>query len=76
LKQVRAIVGDMPILIPGVGAQGGDIEATVTAGKDSRGQGMIINASRTIIYASSSSDFAQAARSATGQLRAEINRYR
>ncbi len=76
LKQVRAIVGDMPILIPGVGAQGGDIEATVTAGKDSRGQGMIVNASRTIIYASSSSDFAQAARSATGQLRAEINRYR
>ncbi len=76
LKQVRAIVGDMPILIPGIGAQGGDIEATVTAGKDSRGWGMIINASRTIIFASSDNDFAQATRSATEQLRAEITRYR
>ncbi len=76
LKQVRAIVGDMPILIPGIGTQGGDIEATVTAGKDSRGWGMIINASRTIIFASSGNDFAQVARSATEKLRAEINRYR
>jgi orotidine-5'-phosphate decarboxylase len=76
LKQVRSIVGDTPILIPGVGAQGGDIAATVTAGKDSRGWGMIINASRSIIFASPGSDFAQAARSATEQLRAEINRYR
>ncbi len=76
LKQVRAIVGDMPMLIPGIGAQGGDIEATVTAGKDSRGRGMIINASRTIIYASSASDFAQAARNATEKLKAEINRCR
>lgn len=73
LKQVRAIVGDMPILIPGIGAQGGDIEATVNAGKDSRGWGMIINASRSIIYASSNNDFAQAARNAAEQLKAEIN---
>lgn len=76
LKRVRVLVGDMPILIPGIGAQGGDIAATVSAGKDSRGWGMIINASRTIIFASSGDDFAQVARSATGQLRAEINRYR
>lgn len=76
LRQVRSIVGDIPILIPGIGVQGGDIEATVTAGKDSRGWGMIINASRTIIFASSAGDFAQAARSATEKLRAEINRYR
>jgi orotidine-5'-phosphate decarboxylase len=76
LKQVRVIVRDMPILIPGIGTQGGDIEATVTAGKDSRRWGMIINSSRTIIFASSQSDFAQAARSATEHLKAEINRYR
>lgn len=76
LKQVRTIVGDMPILIPGIGVQGGDIEATVSAGKDSRGWGMIINASRSIIYASSDNDFAQVARNATEKLRTEINRYR
>jgi orotidine-5'-phosphate decarboxylase len=76
LKRVRAILGDMPILIPGIGVQGGQVEATVTAGKDSRGWGMIINSSRSIILASKGEDFAQAARKATEQLRAEINRYR
>lgn len=76
LKQVRAVVGDMPILIPGIGAQGGEIAATVSAGKDSRGWGMIINSSRGIIFASKENDFAQAARRATEKLRAEINRYR
>ncbi|HEU0000958.1 MAG TPA: orotidine-5'-phosphate decarboxylase [Ktedonobacteraceae bacterium] len=76
LQRVRAIVGDMPILIPGIGMQGGEIAATVKAGQDSRGQGMIISASRSIIFASKGSDFAEAARMATEQLRAEINRYR
>lgn len=51
LAKVREIVGDMPILIPGVGAQGGDLETTVKAGKNSKGQGMIINSSRGIIFA-------------------------
>jgi orotidine-5'-phosphate decarboxylase len=46
LREVRKIVGDMPILIPGVGAQGGNVEEVVSAGKNSRGQGMIINSSR------------------------------
>ncbi len=76
LKQVRTIVGDIPILIPGIGAQGGDIEATVRAGKDSRGWGMIINSSRDIIYASKDENFAQAARDATQKLRDAINSYR
>lgn len=76
LKKVRTIIGDMPILIPGIGAQGAEIAATVAAGKDSRGQGMIINSSRGIIFASKEDDFAQAARKATEQLRTEINRYR
>lgn len=76
LTEVRAIVGTMPILIPGIGAQGGEVEATVAAGKDNRGMGMIVNASRSIIFASKETDFAQAARKATEQLRDTINRYR
>lgn len=65
IAKVRAIVGDMPLLIPGIGAQGGDIDATVSAGKiaNKPGTGMIINSSRAILYASSGADFAQAARS-------------
>jgi len=64
IAKVRAIVGEMPLLIPGIGAQGGDIDATVSAGKiaGKPGMGMIINSSRAILYASSGSDFAQAAR--------------
>ena len=58
------IVGDMPILLPGIGAQGGEVESTVTAGKDSRGWGMIVNSSRGIIFASKGADFPQAARTA------------
>lgn len=73
LRKVRAIIGDMPILIPGIGAQGGEVAATVQAGKDSRGWGMIISASRSIIFASKESDFAQAARKVAEQLRVEIN---
>ncbi len=76
LKQVRAIVGDMPMLVPGIGAQGGDLAATVRAGRDSRGQGMIISSSREIIYASSEDNFAQAAREETKRLRDSINSYR
>jgi orotidine-5'-phosphate decarboxylase len=64
IAKVRAIVGDMPLLIPGIGAQGGDIDATVSAGKiaGKPGTGMIINSSRAILYASAGADFAQAAR--------------
>lgn len=76
LREVRDTVGDMPILIPGIGAQGGDVEKTVAAGKDSRGQGMIINASRSIIFASQGPDFAEAARRETSKLHDLINQYR
>jgi orotidine-5'-phosphate decarboxylase len=51
LAQVRALVGDMPLLVPGIGAQGGDVEKTVRAGLDSEGRGLIINSSRGIIFA-------------------------
>ena len=76
LAEVRRIVGDMPILIPGIGAQGGDVEKTVKAGKDSRGQGMIINSSRGIIYASSGADFAEVARREVIKLNDLINQFR
>ena len=62
LAEVRALVGDLPLLVPGVGAQGGDITATVQAGRDSTGHGMVVNSSRAILYASSGADFADAAR--------------
>lgn len=73
LRQIREIVGDMPILIPGIGAQGGDVEAVVQAGKDSRGRGMIINSSRGIIFASSGPDFAEAAHRETLKLHEAIS---
>jgi orotidine-5'-phosphate decarboxylase len=76
LRQVREIVGDLPILAPGVGAQGGDLEATVRAGIDSAGQGLLISVSRAILYASSGDDFASAARRQAGWLRMEIERQR
>lgn len=77
LDVVRHIVGDgVPILIPGVGAQGGDVEKTVKAGVDSNGVNAIINSSRGIIFASSGEDFAQKARDETKKLQDEINVYR
>jgi orotidine-5'-phosphate decarboxylase len=78
ISQVRAIVGDMPLLIPGVGAQGGDVEATVKAGRTANGTGMMINSSRAVIYATpqAGEDFAAAARRLAEETRAAINQYR
>jgi len=76
LMEVRAIVGDMPLLVPGIGAQGGDVEKAVKNGVDSKGAGMIINSSRGIIYAGAGKDFAEAARVAAVDLRDEINKHR
>lgn len=75
LKIVRKIVGDMPILIPGIGAQGGDVKATIKAGKDSRGFGMIINSGRAVIFASKEKDFAKIARQKTIDLSNDIKKY-
>jgi len=61
LGEIRSIVGEMPLLVPGIGAQGGDVEAAVAGGKTHDGTGMIINSSRNIIYASTGEDFAEAA---------------
>lgn len=76
LKRVRAIVPEMPILIPGVGAQKGDLEGVVRFGCDGSGELAIINVGRSIIYASEGEDFARQARQAALQYRDEINRYR
>lgn len=76
LREVRREVGDMPILLPGIGDQGADVEATVTAGKDSRKRGIIVNSARAIIFASKGPDFAEAARQETTKLRDMINQYR
>jgi orotidine-5'-phosphate decarboxylase len=76
LREVRTIVGDIPLLIPGVGAQGGDVEAVVMNGRTSDGSGLIVSSSRAILYASSGEDFVDAARAATLELRDTINRYR
>lgn len=77
LAQVRAIVGDMPLLVPGIGAQGGDVAASVKAGRTADGRGMMINSSRAILYAdSSAAGFVAAARQVALATRDEINRYR
>ncbi len=79
LAKVRAIVGDMPLLVPGIGAQGGDIEATVKAGRSACGKGMMINSSRAILYAKPSDpseSAGQAARRAALETRDVINRFR
>jgi orotidine-5'-phosphate decarboxylase len=73
LADVRALTGDMTFLVPGVGAQGGDVEAAVRHGRTADARGLVINSSRGIIYASTGEDFAAAARAATLQLRQAIN---
>lgn len=75
LRSVRGIADNLPILIPGIGAQGGDLEATVKAGRDSRGRGMIINLSRSVLQASSGTDFAAAGRAEVGRVTAESQKY-
>lgn len=76
IEVVRGIVGEMPLLIPGIGAQGGDVEATVRAGRTAGGAGMLINSSRAIIYAGRDDDFASAAAEAAKKTRDTINLYR
>lgn len=62
LANVRRIAPNLPLLVPGIGAQGGDIRACVEAGKTAEGTGMVINSGRSIIYASREDDWKEAAR--------------
>jgi orotidine-5'-phosphate decarboxylase len=77
LRQIRDLVGpSMPILVPGTGAQGGDLAASLQAGLNQHGLGLVINASRSVIFAHADSHFAAAARIAASKLRDEINAFR
>jgi orotidine-5'-phosphate decarboxylase len=75
LKRVRSICPEMPLLIPGIGTQGGDLASAVGYGVDTRGEKAIINVSRQILYASTEKDFAQAARNVAEKIRKQINSY-
>ena len=72
LKAVRELCPDMPFLVPGVGAQGGDVEKVVSYGRRADGYGLIVNSSRGIIYASKGDDFAAAAGEAAKLLRDQM----
>lgn len=73
LAEVRAIVGDMPLLVPGVGAQGGDAEAVVRNARSADGTGLLVSSSRVILYASTGDDYADAAAAAARHLRDTLN---
>jgi orotidine-5'-phosphate decarboxylase len=77
LKLIRKILGeDIPLLIPGVGKQGGDVEKTIRAGTNAKGYMAIINSSRGIIFAGNDEDFAEKSRNSALALQKEINKYR
>jgi orotidine-5'-phosphate decarboxylase len=76
VARVRSIVGDMPFLVPGAGAQGGDVASIVQAGQTAEGSGLVISASRSILYASANDDFADAARTQAAALKNAINQHR
>ena len=73
MAEVREVVGTLPFLVPGVGAQGGDVAAVVRNGQTPNGAGLVISSSRNILYAASGDDFAAAARTAAQALRDQIN---
>jgi len=75
LKRVRSICPEMPLLIPGIGAQGGNLASAVGYGVDAQGEKAIINVSRQILYASKEKNFAQAARNMAEKIRNQINDY-
>lgn len=73
LKSIRQAYPEMPLLIPGVGTQGGELDKVVKWGVDKKRERTVINSSRQILYASKGKDFAEAARNAALKLRDEIN---
>jgi orotidine-5'-phosphate decarboxylase len=75
MQVIRGLQPDMPFLIPGIGAQGGNLESTVRNGTDANGEKAVINSSRQILYASRETDFAEAARKAALEINEQINSY-
>ncbi len=76
LRAIRSVVGSMPLLVPGIGAQGGNLQKVIAVGMDPNGQGLVINASRSILYASAGSDYAMAAATEAAALCRQINHFR
>lgn len=76
LRRIREVAGDLPLLVPGVGAQGGDLPAVITAGLDQQGGGLVVNASRSVLFAGSGASFAEAAGEAARHLRDEMRSLR
>ncbi|MFM2310475.1 MAG: hypothetical protein RLY87_2597, partial [Chloroflexota bacterium] len=76
LATVRAHCPDLPILLPGVGAQGGDLQTAVAAGSDRHGRGLLVNVSRSVLYAATDHTFAHAARAEALRMRDAINAVR
>lgn len=72
LAQVRARIDGLPILVPGIGAQGGDLAASVRNGVTADGTGLLVSTSRSVLYASAGPDFAEAARAAATRTRDAI----
>ncbi len=73
LKEIRERCPALPILLPGVGSQAGDVEGAVRAGIDARGGNLMVSASRSILYAGDGPDFAERARDETVALRDQVN---
>ncbi len=76
LATIRSLIGDMPLLVPGIGAQGGDLAAVMQYGQDSAGAGLLISSSRGILYAGAGDNAADAAAEAAAELQVEINKNR
>ena len=76
LAKVRSVVGKLPLLVPGIGAQGGSVEEVLSNGLDVNGTGLVISSSRAIIFADSGPDYAQAAAAAAQAAMNEINKFR
>jgi orotidine-5'-phosphate decarboxylase len=76
MRRIRKIVGEMTFLVPGIGTQGGEVEATVKAGLNTKKAGLIIHSARGIIFAGKDKDFAKRALEEAVKLRDEINKYR
>ena len=76
LHRIRSLAPEMPILVPGIGAQRGNLEAAVRYGCDKNGELAIINVGRSVIYTSTDEDFAEKAREAATDYRDQINRHR
>ena len=76
LARVREVVGAMPLLVPGVGAQGGSVQEVLHHGQDAQGEGLVISSSRAILFADSGAGFGEAAAAVARSTMEEINKYR